>query len=59
MKVSVKFEVRIPETNVTTEQIEEWLRLELHDNGLMKAGNPLDKYNVEPIFGTFDWREIK
>jgi hypothetical protein len=56
MKIKVEFEVKIPVEDVTDEQIEEWLRFELHDNGMMKGGNPLERFDVEPIFGTFNWK---
>jgi hypothetical protein len=61
MEVEIKFRVRIPEVNgiaPNDEQIEEWLRYELNDNGNMKLSNPLSKEMVEPIFGTFEWEEV-
>lgn len=54
-KVKVEYEILIPLPDATDEQIEEWLRFELHDNGDTKAKNPLGKFEPEPIFGTFDW----
>lgn len=60
MRVEVRFEVEIPEINGVTpndDQIEEWLRYELGDNGCMELKNPLSQMEVEPVFGTFVWAE--
>ena len=54
MRVYVNFEVDVPE-DATDDQIEEWLRFRLNDNGCMDGDNPLSKHDVEPIFGTFEW----
>ena len=61
MRVSVKFDVEIPKTDQdpTDDEIEEWLRYCLRDNGCMKIANPLSHHEPEPIFGTFDWTERK
>ena len=57
MKVSITFDVALPENiEVSDEQIEEWLRFELHDNGEMLSSNPLSILEVKPIYGTFTWR---
>jgi hypothetical protein len=56
MKVKVQYEIELPIDNATDEEIEEWLRFELHDNGEMSCKNPFDEFEPEPIFGTFDWQ---
>ena len=55
MRVKVEFQVEIPLEDVSDEQIEEWLRYRLNDNGSMTTKNPLGDHEVEPIFGTFYW----
>ena len=55
MRVKVEFHVEVPLEDVSDEQIEEWLRFQLHDNGQMSMKNPLVNHEVEPIFGTFYW----
>ena len=56
MKVKVEFEIDLPEIEHTKEQLEEFLRFNLNDNGRMEAGNPFDrKADCDPIFGTFVW----
>lgn len=58
MRVKVEFEVEIPEIGgviPNDDQIEEWLRYELGDNGCMELKNPLAQTEVEPVFGTFTW----
>jgi len=55
-RVTVEFDVELPVTKVSGQQIDEWLRFELHDNGSISADNPLSDYEVEPIEGTFQWR---
>ena len=58
MKVKVEYEILLPIENATDDEIEQWLRFELHDNGTMKGSNPFNEYEPEPIFGTFDWRHV-
>lgn len=58
MRVRIEFEVEIPTIAgvlMNDEQVEEWLRYELNDNGQMMRSNPLDGSEVEPVFGTFQW----
>lgn len=58
MRAKISFEVNVPEVGATDDEIMEWLRFELNDNGSMSAKNPLAKTSdVEPVFGTFeaDW----
>ena len=54
-RVHIEFDVELPKIEATTNEVEEWLRFNLHDNGCMKMNNPLEAYEVEPIFGTFNW----
>lgn len=56
--VHVEYDVNIPLDNVTDDEIEEWLRFELRDNGIMNGNNPLSSYEPQPIFGTFYWDRI-
>jgi hypothetical protein len=53
--VHVSFDVEVPDVEVADEQIDEWLRFELNDNGTMWY-SPLTDKEVRPIFGTFHWR---
>ena len=60
MRVRVTFEVEVPVVGreVTEDEVNEWLRFMLHDNGQMKNSNPLSSEDVEPVFGTFEWESI-
>ena len=53
--VKVELEIRVP-ISATEEEVEAWLRFELHDNGSIASGNPLLGNSVETwgAFG-FDW----
>src|SRR5690242_7412528 len=55
--VEVRLEIRIPE-EATPQQVEDWLRYRLNDNGHLPGGNPLRNHEVEP-WGTFgfEWGE--
>ena len=57
MKVEIKFEVELPDVAHTEEQLEEYLRYEFRDNGVLGSGNPFDirGKGCDPIFGTFEW----
>lgn len=57
MRYKVEFEFEVEDDKATDEQIEEWLRYRLNDNGSMTTKNPLGDLEVEPIFGTFYWGE--
>lgn len=48
--VSVSFDVNIPD-DISDDEIEEWLRFNLHDNGEMSADNPLVDTEIEPYGG--------
>ena len=56
MKVQVTFEVELPKIKSTEEQIEEFLRFEYRDNGVLSGDNPFSKrgIRVKPTFGTFE-----
>jgi hypothetical protein len=55
MKVQVKYEIEIPDTAATEDQVIEWLRFSLHDNGSMQMSNPLAKAgDVEPVFPSLE-----
>jgi hypothetical protein len=57
VRVRVTFEVEVP-LLATDEEVHEWLRFMLNDNGQMKNSNPLSNEDVEPVFGTFEWERI-
>ncbi len=58
MRVRVTFDVEVPaEANATDEQIEEWLRFNLNDNGCMSNDNPLATKGVAPVFPSFEWEK--
>jgi len=57
-RIKVEFEVEIPsDVRINDDNLEEWLRFWLNDNGDMSMENPLDDLvgEVEPVFGTFEW----
>lgn len=54
-KVKVEFEVIVPDSNIPDNQINEWLRYMLHDNGEMQLANPLIFEEIEPVAGTLKW----
>lgn len=50
----VRFSVRVPdEVQATREEVEAWLRFELHDNGELSVQNPLSEHCPLPVRGTF------
>lgn len=55
--VHVEFDIEIP-VAATEDEIDEWLRYMLHDRGGMKANNPLEGHEVEPVNFSFMWREF-
>lgn len=57
-RIKVEFEVEIPaDARINDDNLEEWLRFRLNDNGEMAGDNPLDEIigEVEPAGMTFDW----
>ena len=56
-KIHVEFDVELPGL-AKDKEVEEWLRFELGDNGTISLDNPLEKFEVEPIFGSFDWQRV-
>ena len=56
-KVYVTFVTEVPDREHTDEQLEEWLRFELNDNGEMDGDNPFAGVEVVPDFGTFGWED--
>ena len=57
MKVEIKFEVELPSIEHTKEQLEEFIRFEFMDHGVLSGNNPFNNNgsSLEPIFGTFEW----
>lgn len=50
----VRFTVRVPDdVQATREEVEAWLRFELHDNGELSLQNPLHEHCPLPMRGTF------
>ncbi len=60
MRVRIEFEVEIPDVKHTEKELEDFLRFEYGDNGVLEGENPFNIANtsVEPIFGTFEVEEI-
>jgi len=63
MKVKIEFEIELPDDIEHTEdELEEFLRFRLGDNGIMSGKNPFDskrpRCNTDPIFGSFEWDYI-
>ena len=48
MRLKVKFEIDIDD-GYTDDQIREWIRFELHDNGSIALNNPLRKKELKPM----------
>ena len=56
MRIKIEFEVDLPDDiEHTDEELEEFIRFELGDNGRMNGSNPFNGMEVEPVFGTFYW----
>lgn len=57
MRIKIEFEVEIDEVdNYTDEQLEEYLRYNFRDNGIISIKNPFyEQGEPEPVFGTFEW----
>lgn len=53
--VDIKFTVRIPDIEHTEKELVEWLRYQMGDDGQISLKNPLEKYDITPIFGTFKY----
>lgn len=50
--IRIEFEIPTPDGDITYDQIYEWIRYELHDNGGMDLTNPLVDKEISPIIGT-------
>jgi len=57
--VEVTFEIELPDLEHTEQQLEEFLRFSLGDNGMMDGTNPFSHCRVDPIFGTFEYEVLK
>jgi len=57
MRIKIEFEIELPDGNYTDEEINEFVRFEYADNGCMSSENPIDCFDIEPIFGTFNWKK--
>ena len=55
MKVKIEFEIDIKDIDHTEEELEDFLRFEFRDNGVLSGKNPFKGESVDPIFGTFYW----
>ena len=57
MKIDITFTVDLPELSNSDEEIEEFLRFEFRDNGVLSGDNPFNQAGttVDPIFGSFEW----
>lgn len=58
MRIKVEFEIELPDVPLTDDQIEEWVRFELGDNGGRSTDTPLDHVSADPVFGTFEWERL-
>jgi hypothetical protein len=54
--IKIEFKMRLP-VLTTDEEVEEWLRYQLHDNGSMQLDNALSEYEIEPVRGSLTWRK--
>ena len=54
--IKIEFQMRLP-VPATDEEVEEWLKYQLHDNGSMQLDNALSEYEIEPIRGSLTWRK--
>ena len=55
MKIRIEFTAELPDINHSQEELENFLRFQLRDNGKLSGGNPFRGQSVEPIFGTLEW----
>jgi len=53
VKVRASFEAYVP-VAATEEQIEEWIRFELHADGSISGRNPLSRHGLEAIEASID-----
>jgi len=49
--IQVSFKIEVAD-NIDIEDIKEWTRFELHDNGHIQGDNPLIDNELKPISGT-------
>tara|TARA_R110000787_G_scaffold19874_15_gene59184 strand:- start:4280 stop:4462 length:183 start_codon:yes stop_codon:yes gene_type:complete len=55
MRLKISFETEVPDDIGTEDEMMEWLRFMLNDNGSMAMSNPFsDLGDVDPILGTLD-----
>lgn len=53
MKITLEYEVEIPDSiNASEDEIEDWVRFEIGDNGSLNGKNPLINERLKPIFGS-------
>ena len=57
MKIKVEFEAEIPDGKID-DDIEEWLRFEIGENGQMSGNNPLVNTPLIPFPFSVEWRKI-
>jgi hypothetical protein len=57
VRIRVTFDLDVP-GGVSDERLHEWLRFELHDNGVLEAGNPLEDRDIEPVWGSLEWHRL-
>jgi hypothetical protein len=55
IRCEVRFSVDIP-CEATYEEIEEWLRFELHERAKMKVSNPLSDFEMAANYGSVNIR---
>ena len=54
-EIAISLKIKLP-TAATEDQINEWLRFQLNDNGSMSVSNPLVHKTIEPVFPFgLDW----
>lgn len=58
MKIRVNFDVEIPE-KIDPEDIEEWLRFQLNESGVMDGKNPLVDRELEAVGFSVDWLPVR
>ena len=51
MRVKIQFEIEVPD-DATDEDLVEWVRFEVGDNGMIRGANQLIHRELTPIFGT-------
>lgn len=54
MKYRVTFEVHVPAPEAREQEVKDWIRFSLHENGYLAGSNPLVAHELSPVPGTVE-----